>query len=131
MCEDSPCGRERAGISRNNSPVLGNRSRDRPLHEDVPDSGRNPFDCQGKRPAASMRRTFRDPAEASTHASRHHLSCLVTKMILVAYKAVAPRRAGTLRKCQTLALSSNRHRKRLDIRANLGSNRYTNAGRLR
>jgi hypothetical protein len=37
----------------------------------------------------------------------------------------------TLRKCQTLALSSNRHRKRLDIRANLGSNRCSNTGRSR
>jgi hypothetical protein len=42
-----------------------------------------------------------------------------------------PVRAWTLRKCQTLALSSNRHRIRLDIRANLGSNRCTNAGRSR
>ena len=33
--------------------------------------------------------------------------------------------------CQTLALSSNRHRRRLDIRTNLGSNRWTNAGRVR
>ncbi len=34
-------------------------------------------------------------------------------------------------KCRTPALSSNRHRRRLDIRTNLGSNRWTNAGRVR
>ena len=38
---------------------------------------------------------------------------------------------GRSQKCQTLALSSNRHRIRLDIRANLGSNRCTNADRSR
>ena len=34
-------------------------------------------------------------------------------------------------KCQTRALSSNRHRIRLDIRTNLGSNRWSDAGRVR
>jgi len=34
-------------------------------------------------------------------------------------------------KCQTLGLSSNRYRSRLDIRTNLGSNRWSNAGRVR
>jgi hypothetical protein len=45
-----------------------------------------------------------------------------------------PDRTGPIpgaRKCQTLAISSNRHRKRLDIRANLGSNRYSHADQVR
>jgi hypothetical protein len=48
--------------------------------------------------------------------------------------AACPSRTGPIpgaRKCQTLAISSNRHRKRLDIRANLGSNRYSHADQVR
>ena len=43
----------------------------------------------------------------------------------------APPRPFSEPKCQTPALSSNRHRIRLDIRTNLGSNRWSNAGRVR
>ena len=68
--------------------------------------------------------------------------CLLTPGVRVSVAQAAPHnlsgpgpaaapRSFSAPKCQTSALSSNRHRIRLDIRTNLGSNRWSNAGRVR
>ena len=66
-----------------------------------------------------------------------HRSDTPTSGVSVAPAAPAPQRSRAPRgrsvspECQTPPLSSNRHRIRLDIRTNLGSNRWSNAGRVR
>ena len=98
---------------------------------DVTEMGRAPsFSARASRATSWLDRTGHPAASRSALglASRC-LGCPASSASPGPGRRVRDASAGA--KCQTPALSSNRHRRRLDIRANLGSNRWTNAGRVR